>query len=121
MSSRKRPHSVSALSTLSRAIALALGLSMGSPASGSITTRTVCERKMYSGKEDLFLSLAPAEPLSNRAKATGKRRRIMGPPISTPLYSDETLEFPVGDSCIECARLLERVFGRSLPSEGLPV
>src|SRR6202008_3269159 len=74
-----RPQFISAFSTLSRAVALAFGWSSGSPASGLMATNTVWARKTYSGREDLFLSLAIAGVASRiTSKNSEETRAAMG-------------------------------------------
>src|SRR4029077_3418056 len=69
------PHFVIAFSTLVCAVRFAFGLVRGSPASGRITTATVCALSTYSGSTCFFLFFALAWGTNRRRtrKAIGTR------------------------------------------------
>src|ERR1700720_2738571 len=68
---------MSAFSTLSRAVAFAIGRSSGSPASGLITTNAVVALNTSSGSVDFFLSFAFAGTTKSAVKRTSEETRVV--------------------------------------------
>src|SRR2546430_2632524 len=73
-----RPHFMIAFSTASSAVRFAVGSVSGSPASGWITTYTVCALSIRSGRVGFFLFLATTGRVKRRrtSNTTGQREDI---------------------------------------------
>src|SRR6516162_7961070 len=88
------PHFAIAFSTLVCAVRFAFGLVRGSPASGRITTATVCALSTYSGSTCFFLFFAFAWGTNRRRtrKAIGTRTDIAASVCLFSHYTTQTDE-----------------------------